>query len=128
MNTETNVPKMPETLQEYFNIAWQKFVVEKALRSASEGGMCYYRYPGDPSRRCAIGHAIPDELYKPSQQLSRAVFRDAEWKYLDGLRDLQAQHDECADLQTHEAFTAAITRRLTGFALRFNLTIPEVSA
>ena len=58
--------------QEVFNNAWNWFSQPDAKlaknEAAPEGLNCFYRYPEDQSRRCAIGCQIPDEIYKPEME------------------------------------------------------------
>lgn len=55
----------PISLQDIFNAAWQRFVVEQA-QPGHNGRYCAYR--GKNDSRCAIGAAIPDELYDPEME------------------------------------------------------------
>lgn len=99
---------------------------------------CYYRYPGNPAVRCAVGHLIPDEVYDPSME------GDGSWSVLANpevdealalpedhdevghlLASLQEAHDACPDVE-HFLVRAAQIGRTKG--LDVSVCLGEVVA
>lgn len=121
--------KLPETLQDYFDIAWNHAVVEKQPPSARPYGSCLYRGPN--GTRCFIGAAIPDEKYHPILEGHFAidVLRDIDMIAPPGVNALQIVHDKRATLvhigPTYaQAYRDSIEGDLRKFADEYDLRIP----
>lgn len=121
------------TLQELFNIGWQKFVVEKQPPSlSSDGSRCMYRGPN--GARCLIGWVIPDDEYQPwfdERSLTGVCVIGPQIPALAGIgleaaRLLQVCHDIAASLTRDGAgdFHERIEDELRGAASSLSLTIP----
>jgi hypothetical protein len=115
--------------QELFNKAYLGLAGQKFTRSAASvevhGGLCLYR--GTDGLKCAIGHAIPDELYDPEMDpIQEGATAVPLQKILDLIgyigpdnfaQELQSAHDG--------AVTALDMRdRLKALARNHNLTVP----
>lgn len=115
--------------QELFNKAYIGLDGQGFKRSFDiDKGRCMYR--GPDGRKCAIGHAIPDELYDPIMEegmpgsgfgillglMGFAVFGDFERH--EFANNLQSAHD-CADCPED------MKHRLQNFAKNYGLTIPK---
>lgn len=74
--------RVQQTWQDMFNHVWGVFVTSKAPYSATydywKSGQwqfaCWYRYPGDPTRRCGVGVFIPDEQYDAAMEGKSAYY------------------------------------------------------
>jgi hypothetical protein len=115
------------TRQEIFDLAWNGLKAQGFLRSTSQAlreslSPCAYR--GDSGRRCAIGHCIPDDAYKPRLEGASASNKDVvEAANIDPsdagfVRDLQWCHDNCDDEPT------LMEGALRDFATNRRLSIP----
>lgn len=116
------------TRQEMFDAAYIGLASQGFIRSMSNQG-CAYR--GDEGRRCAIGWIMPDEAYSPDLEGLSPMNCEIE-KALDLASgdicfadELQEAHDGDA----HEGDTPeAMKERLESFAIKYNLTVPQVTA
>lgn len=110
--------------QEVFDKAYLGLKSQGFQQSINEHGKCVYRSKG--KHRCAIGHCIPDNLYKPDIEGTCATFMVSMLDYqtlfsdVDGyfLDDLQNIHDEYKDPEMMEL-------KLKEFAKKHDLTVPE---
>ena len=89
--------------QSWFNRAVNAIVAQGQL-SKRGFSTCYYRHPGNPAVRCAVGHLIPDDKYKPSWE-GRSVSSDPIMRAIGAttpdrhfMMDLQRCHDQAADI------------------------------
>lgn len=77
----------------------------------ADTGGCYYRYPDNPNVRCAVGHLIPDNLYRPDMEgvgvgalleenphIAAAIGVTFPSDSVDLLADLQCAHDFSRDM------------------------------
>lgn len=118
------------SLQDVFNVGWQKFVVEKAPPSF-ESGLCLYYGPN--GAKCLFGFLIPVQGYREWQEgehptrvtALREVVRfddhpNVVW------REIQNCHDQAAQLarQNLAKFHELVTYNLNRFAEKYDLTIP----
>lgn len=127
------------TLQHIFNLAWQKFIVEKAPPAVEKdlGGNYVCAYLTEKGRKCVIGLAIPDghaaqmhsgpfwEIYEMYPELFDITQEQVDLS-LVGFQF--ALHD---DLINRETGNWAIDpfemeRRYAAVAALYNLTIPEI--
>ena len=125
------------SLQDIFNAAWQRFVVETG-KPAMYNGNC--QYVTNTSEMCAVGCALPNELLKEivKEHLNGAPFSgivstypeyfdDSIFDYSGNvLNEFQAcLHDNIesflGDVEHKEEVKAIYTK----VAQRFNLNIPE---
>jgi hypothetical protein len=86
------------TEQDVFDAVWAGMESQGWKRSTDEDGWCMYR--GVDGRRCAVGHLIPDDLYRPSMEVSgvddkpvRTVLRAIGVENISFLYELQKAHD-----------------------------------
>lgn len=93
--------KTPETLQDYFDIAWDWCVVQKQPPAWDDvKQICLYRGPN--GERCFIGAAIPDDKYDPhfEKEPLGVVIEHLEFPWFGALKLLQ----QCHDLAKPDAF------------------------
>lgn len=122
--------KLPETLQDYFNIAWEHAIVKQSSPSFiidSNGSyICVYR--NSSGNRCLIGAAIPDDRYisgiegKASTDVLPMLGLVSPM-YID---QLQNCHDDVAR-QPKTQYLVKVKKKLIVFAYRYFLTIPGMS-
>lgn len=123
------------SLQEFLNVTAQK-VIEQGEPSFRNVGMvdekCAYR--GDGGRKCAIGHWIPDELYKPEwddmtrlEYVLGCIFDGPIAAKFYGLAlGLQGCHDGAAYRRPiGESFVDGFKRRVRVLCEQFELEVPE---
>lgn len=115
-----------EALQQAFNKAYLGLKAQGFERS-HENEACLYR--GPDGKKCAIGHVIPDEHYRPEME-DGSVFYIAQRcpeALPVGLRGMPAQralhrlqrcHDQALDPEDMQ-------RRLVHYAEDWGLTVPE---
>jgi hypothetical protein len=117
------------TNQELFNINWQWFVVEGHAQS-SGSGKCLYRGPN--GTKCAIGCALPDELWDEAinsdaysslmtQEAIRDFFSDVDVEVAVGL---QAAHDTWSPDIGDGPFTEYMEEELRRLAAAYSLEVP----
>lgn len=115
-----------ETLQQVFDDAYRGLAAQGFERSAEDdgaGSTCLYR--GPEGRRCAVGHCIPDDLYREAydavltlEQVASRVKVFGRIRF-DDLRDLQRAHDS--------GFQPDLMKlNLADFANAHGLTIPSI--
>lgn len=115
--------------QEIFNKAFLGLKAQGFNQSITDTKKCLYR--GPDGMKCAIGHIIPDELYKKNWDVkSKTVdfLPNTLWKKLgidwlsnnmyQFLMALQRIHDNCRNPELMEA-------RYREFARENNLSVPE---
>lgn len=119
------------TAQEIFDFVWTK-LREQGRGSASEdGGTCFYR-SSDGHLKCAIGHLIPDDLYKPEMEgisvrrildrfpeLNIILSEDLIYWNIDFLYHLQDAHDGAS--VTGGMFVECLREQMKSVAERFKL-------
>lgn len=125
------------SLQNIFNAAWQRFVVELA-KPAIYNGSC--QYITNTSEMCAVGCALPDELLKEivKEHLNGAPFSGIVSMYPeyfandifdyrgDSLNEFQAcLHDNIESLLGQSEHKEEVKDLYMKVAQRFNLTVPE---
>jgi len=132
-NLQTNMTNMsktlipdrpiPQTLQDFFNIAWNWANRPDFERCVENNVACYYRSP-DGTNACIIGAAIPDSLYDPAfedmnlnEVFETLGIQDREDLYYR-LEVLQNCHDEATD-------ESDCIEQMRCFAEHYGLTIPE---
>ncbi len=123
------------TLQDVFNVIWQKFVVKGAPQSRHQSGGCAYRDPN--GNACFVGCCIPDEEYYPEME-GRYARTLAEsdpdlWERVfngitaDNMCVLQRIHDRWS-AGSYGDWGVWLRRELRAFAANNNLRVPvEVS-
>lgn len=85
---------------------------------------CYYRYPDNPNVRCAVGHLIPDNLYRPDMEgvgvgalleenphIAAAIGVTFPSDSVDLLADLQCAHDFGRSVARFLNLAADVARR-----------------
>lgn len=133
--TET---KLPETLQEYFDIAWKHAVIDKAPPSFDPAktqqivgvGLNYYcLYRGAGGCRCLIGAAIPDDKYVPTieNESAGSALTNIGMAHPVDIIDLQTVHDSTLGEFGPDGYAGAIENALRNFASAFELEIPEAT-
>lgn len=133
----------PMTLQDVFTQAVIGFRAQDYVRS-SKAGMCLYR--GANGAKCLIGHAIPDDKYKPAWDTDGGggvsmVWGDPDFRSMfvedidqQALTDLQLIHDLNASVEMHgthrdyieDTHRDYIEGMFRDFADNNNLIYPEV--
>lgn len=119
-------------LQEIFNKVYTGLRDQGFERAVNERGNCMYRAPD--GKKCAFGHLIPDELYKPEMEdvLARFLivsnkeeFQElTKWAkveigpYSQEVQWLQSIHDSCH-------LPVAMDIKLQQFAQGKRLVVPE---
>lgn len=97
-------------MQDLFDRAVTGAKQQGCLAKASGGG-CFYRDPDNPAIRCAVGHLIPDALYRPNLEdvnagslleenphIAAALGVTFPGAVVDMLADLQVAHDFSKDV------------------------------
>lgn len=111
------------TLQELFNLAYIGLSKQGFEQSISEPQTCVYRGPN--GYKCAIGFAIPDEVYHPDMDEGlklEIVLGEINFEgNNDDARELQSCHDDCDVPEDMD-------RALKDFAWRHYLSIPQVQS
>jgi hypothetical protein len=110
--------------QEVFNKSYLGLKSQGFRQSVNEEGKCVYRSKG--KHRCAIGHCIPDNLYKKDIEgmcatLAVSILEDQTlFSDVNGcfLNDLQNIHDKYKDPEVMQL-------KLKEFAEERDLTVPE---
>lgn len=91
-------------------------------RASMLGNVCVYR--GHSGTKCAVGHLIPDEMYKASMEINESGEIGATFSYLltkhldlhalgayqELLEDLQNAHDGCRDVEALKEALRVISR------------------
>ena len=113
----------PVSDQELFD-----FIVGRVIAQGEPSvlnGTCQYRAPG--GLKCAVGHIIPDSLYRKSMEganLTHIVNKDLGLTCYHMLLDLQKAHDNAGDAHDNDDFVADFTNRAKDVAhiyeLKFN--------
>lgn len=115
-----------EALQQVFDKAYLGLKAQGFERS-HENATCLYR--GPDGKKCAIGHVIPDEHYRPEMEGCSVLYitRWCREALPVGLRGMPAQlalyrlqrcHDQARDPEDMQ-------RRLVHYAEDWELTVPE---
>ena len=126
------------TLQHIFNLAWQKFIVEKAPPAVEKDfkGNWVCAYLTEKGRKCVIGLCLPDGH---EAQMHSGPFYEIYEMYPDlfdikqahcelGLAQFQfALHDDLVDRETGNwaQVPFEMERRYVAIAAMYDLTIPE---
>jgi hypothetical protein len=129
-------------LQTIFNAGYLG-VLKQGRPSATPDGSCYYRHPHDPAIRCALGHALTDDKYRPEfenvipslnhhaepdqRDLARTLGAETA-EDADTLREFQRCHDAATSTFETLEFVEAFKFNAAVFARDHNLTIPEPEA
>lgn len=126
----------PMTLQDVLTKAVIGFRAQGYVRS-SKGGTCQYR--GANGTKCLIGHAIPDDKYKPAWDNKgvgggvNMVWGDPDFRSMfvedidqQALTDLQLIHDLNASVEMNDTHRNYIEGLFRDFAADNNLIYPEV--
>ena len=116
-----------EALQQAFNKAYLGLKAQGFERSHKGGSGCRYR--GPDGKKCAIGHMIPDEHYRPEMEGGSVCFIAESYPEAlpVGLRGIPAQHalhrlQRCHDQASNPE---DMKRRLVNYAEDWELTVPE---
>lgn len=117
----------PITLQRIFDLAWQKFVVEKAppARGPNTNGFCQYLTPD--GRKCAVGLALPDG--HPAQKSGDSLYTLIhEYPELFDISEngggiQSALHDDLSN-RYGEWVVEDLESRYRGVAGQYGLTVP----
>lgn len=111
--------------QEVFNEVWNG-LKSQGWQKSSDRGSYYYRHPNG-RLKCAIGHLIPDEEYRPEFEGKSAhyLMNSRQLKCLEGmdldfLECLQGLHDSI-----FKSSPAEMEEKFRNFAEIKELTIPE---
>lgn len=125
-----------KTRQELFNNAWNGFVKQGWSIAYKIMTGCMYRGPN--KTRCAIGWSIPDEFYRRRMEGKPAICPEVvtaaniDPEEFEFVRELQQTHDRVALHQFHTSADGIdldqkteLKRRMTAFAAKYNLTIPN---
>ena len=114
--------KVPDTLQEVFNIVSTHLLTQGQM-SLNTNGDCAYR--GENGLMCAAGILIPDEAYRPGMETLRwSTLIDRkliENKFRDEINDLQNIHDS-GSKDNPEKCVIEWKLKLIAFAKQYNLT------
>jgi hypothetical protein len=112
--------------QELFDYIVGKVIVQG--EPSIHGDVCRYRAPD--GLKCAVGHIIPDSLYRKDMEgttLTKIVDKTLGLTCYAMLRDLQVAHDNAGDVHIHMGnadFIADFTNRAKDVAhiygLKFN--------
>lgn len=110
--------------QQLFEAAYAGLAKQGFERSKKQDlSNCLYR--GPDGRKCAIGHAIPDELYAPTMDATAnlehvlgVIGYSGDYTFA---RNLQRIHDRSQN-------PAAMQRGLIGFARAHSLTTPQLES
>ena len=117
-----NMIKLPDTLQELFNIV-SIHLLNQGKMSLNADGFCSYR--GENGLMCAAGILIPDEAYKPNMETKRwSTLVDKnliENKFRNEINDLQNIHDSGSKTNPEQC-VIEWKRELIEFATFHNLT------
>lgn len=120
-------------MQAVFDKAWRGLQAqgfEQSMRPGSEDIEDFCAYRGEDGRRCAIGHAIPDDRYDPEVEglpasacVNRGMLPDVFAAPIGSeayhfLNSLQMAHDTSPNSPLME-------RKLRSVADAYRLTIPE---
>ena len=123
---------LPQTLQDYFDIAWKHAVIDKQPKAINpRSTLCSYRTPD--GRKCLIGAAIRDEHYAAhlegliASEFINSLNRSMDLQFSYGnppkINHLQRIHDGCPV----DSYPGLIAERLTLFASLNDLSIPSDS-
>lgn len=119
-STKTRPKKLPTTLQQIFNIVWER---AKDTRVAEEEDSCLYRTKSGLA--CFIGQCIPDKLYTPEMEgylshigIELPLDKRYTWdRFIVELRELQDIHDS--------KDPSLWNKYLINFAKKHNLKVPK---
>jgi hypothetical protein len=117
-----------EAMQDMFTKAYLGLEAQgfrRSMRIDHEGSFCAYR--GENDRKCALGHYIPDAMYKPKMEKKNAedlkkfgILPFTTKTSMTFVKDLQL----CRDNNV-ENIPEILRDELWKFADKHNLTIPE---
>lgn len=130
-----------ESKQLAFNNAWHGVIKQGGPCVGRVGGLsaaCLYRGPGDT--KCAVGHSIPDDQYKPGMEclgvynLIHELKLDVDGIFTNGnyvfLSRLQDAHDNSTYTQTNRRvegaeFIKEFKARMRDIAEQYELEVPN---